>query len=69
MPIDNYFTPKKIKHPSTPVGRQMTIENPVSIDFLSTFVDIINVFDCRLSGVETKPQLKVSSERLLKIDR
>ena len=47
----------------------MAIENSVSIDFLSTFVDIINVFDCRLSGVETKPQLKVSSERLLKIDR
>ena len=32
-------------------GRQMTIGNSVSNDFLSTFVDSINVFDCRLSGV------------------
>ena len=30
----------------TPVGRQMTIKNPIS-----TFVDGINVFDCRQSGV------------------
>ena len=29
----------------------MTIENYVSIDFLSTFVDSINVFDCRLPYV------------------
>ena len=29
----------------------MTIENSVSNDFLSTFVDSINVFDCRLPGV------------------
>ena len=35
----------------SPVGRQMTIENPVSNDFLSTFVASINVFDCHLSGV------------------
>ena len=33
------------------IGGQMAIENPVSNDFLSTFVDSINVFDCRLSGV------------------
>ena len=35
----------------SPVGRQMAIENSVSIDFLSTFVDSINVFDCRQSDV------------------
>ena len=29
----------------------MAIENTVSNNFLSTFVDSINVFDCRLSGV------------------
>ena len=28
----------------------MAIENSVSNDFLSKFVDSINVFDCRLSG-------------------
>ena len=32
----------------SPVGRQMDIENFVSN---STFVDSIDVFDCRLSGV------------------
>ena len=41
----------------SPVGRQMAIENLVSNDFLSTFVDSINVFDCRLSGVQL---LKIS---------
>ena len=35
----------------SPVGRQMAIENSVSNDFLATFVDSINVFNCRLSGV------------------
>ena len=41
----------------SPVGRKMAIENSVSNDFylvvrfLSTFVNNINVFDCRLSGV------------------
>ena len=35
------------------VGRQMEIDNSVSNDFLSTFVDSINVFDCRLTGVES----------------
>ena len=35
----------------SPVGRQMAIENSVSNDCLSTFVDNINVFDCRLSFV------------------
>ena len=29
----------------------MAIKNSVSNDFLSTFVDSINVFDCRLPGV------------------
>ena len=29
----------------------MTIENSVSNDVLSTFIDSVNVFDCRLSGV------------------
>ena len=32
-------------------GRQMAIENTVSIDFWSTFPDSIGVFDCRLPGV------------------
>ena len=32
----------------------MTIENPVNIDFLSAFVDSINVFDCQLPGVIKK---------------
>ena len=35
----------------SPVGRQNGNQNSVSNDFLSTFVDNINVFDCRLSGV------------------
>ena len=30
----------------------MVIENSVSNDFWSTFVDNINIFDCRLSGVD-----------------
>ena len=34
----------------SPVGRLMDIENFVSNFFLSTFVDSIDVFDCRLSG-------------------
>ena len=29
----------------------MAIENSVSNDFLSMFVDSINIFDCGLSGV------------------
>ena len=29
----------------------MAIENSVSNNFLSKFVDSVNVFDCRLSGV------------------
>ena len=32
----------------------MTIENHVSIDFRSAFVDSINVFDCHLPGVIKK---------------
>ena len=31
----------------------MAIENTVSIDFSSTFLDSIGVFDCRLPGVYT----------------
>ena len=31
----------------SPVGRQMAIENSVSNEFLSTFFDCTNVFDCR----------------------
>ena len=34
------------------ICRQMAIENSDSNDFLSTFVDTINVFDCRLPGVD-----------------
>ena len=36
---------------SSPIWRQMTIENYVSNDFWSTFVGSNNVFDWRLSGV------------------
>ena len=32
-------------------GRQMAIENYVSNDFLSTFLDSNNVFDCHLPDV------------------
>ena len=35
----------------SPVGREMAIKNSVTSDFLSTCVDSINVFDCRLPGV------------------
>ena len=36
----------------SPFGRKIAIENLVSNEFRrSTFVDSINVFDCRLSGV------------------
>ena len=35
-----------------PGRRQMAIKNSVFNDFLSTFVDSINIFDCRLSGVK-----------------
>ena len=34
-----------------PVWRQMAIENSVSNYFLSTFLDSIGVFNCRLPGV------------------
>ena len=33
------------------VSQQMAIENSLSIDFLSTFVDNIDIFDCHLPGV------------------
>ena len=35
----------------SPVGRQMAIENTVSINYCSTFLDSIGVFDCRPPGV------------------
>ena len=35
----------------------MAIENSVSTDFLSTFVDSIDVFDCSLPGVITHAKL------------
>ena len=35
----------------SPVGHQMAIENTVSIDFLSTFLDSIGVFDGHLPVV------------------
>ena len=35
----------------SPVGRQMAIENSVSNNFLSTFVDCIDVLDCCLPVV------------------
>ena len=34
-----------------PIGRLMTIENSVSNYFWSTFVDNVDVFEFRLSGV------------------
>ena len=37
-----------------PVSQQMAIKNSVSIYFLTMFVDIVNVFDCCLSGVVHK---------------
>ena len=39
-----------------PDWRQMTIENTVSSDFRSAFVDCKSVFDCRLSGLATCSQ-------------
>ena len=35
----------------SPAWRQMAIKNTVSIDFWSTFLDSIGIFDCRLPGV------------------
>ena len=35
----------------SPEGRHMAIENTVSIDFRSTFLDSSGVFDCRLPDV------------------
>ena len=37
----------------------MAIQNSVSNYFLSTFVDSINISDCRLSGVLTIPKCEV----------
>ena len=38
------------------LGDKMAIENSVSNEFLSTFLDSICVFDCRLSGVVSSSQ-------------
>ena len=35
----------------SPIGRQMTIKNSASNNFLSTFVDSIDVLECHLLGV------------------
>ena len=35
----------------SPVWQEMAIKNTVYIDFLSTFLDSIGIFDCRLPGV------------------
>ena len=35
----------------------MSIKNSVSNNFLSTFVDSINIFDCYLSGVNTEDRI------------
>ena len=40
----------------SPAGRQMAIENAFSIDFLSTFLNSIDVFDCHLPGVILNPE-------------
>ena len=47
----------------SPVRRQMAIKNSVSNDFLFTFVDSINVFDCRLSGVSTLVKVSVALQQ------
>ena len=38
-----------------PFGRQIAIERSVSNNFLSTFVDSINIFDCLLPSVMIEP--------------
>ena len=43
----------------SPDWRQMAIKNFVSIDFLSTFIDSINVFDCHLPGVDVIYEIKI----------
>ena len=40
------------------VGRQMTIVNSVSNDFLSTFIDSIDDFYCRVPGVMLQAEWK-----------
>ena len=40
------------------IERQMAIDKPCIQRFLSTFVDSIDVFDCRLSGVKLFKFLK-----------
>ena len=52
------FVASRATNGNRKIGRQMANENPVSNDFLSTFVDSINVFDCRLSGVKLLKYLK-----------
>ena len=50
----------------SPVRQQMAIKNSVSYDFLSTFVDSFNVFNCRLSSVISvcKPMLGDGTTRM-----
>ena len=38
----------------SPVGPQMAVENSVSNDFWSIFVDSINVFDCRMGPLDLR---------------
>ena len=45
--------------PFVAIGRQMAINNSVSNDFLSTLVNRINIFNCRLSSVITVFQEKI----------
>ena len=41
----------------SPDRPQIAIKNSISNDFWSTFVDSINIFDCRLPGVLMRPPL------------
>ena len=49
----------------------MAIKNTVSIDFLSTFLDSIRIFDCHLPGVYSRDwcfkdlYLELSNEKLI----
>ena len=43
-------------------GRQMAIGNSISNDFLSTFIDGIDVFDCRLPCVDIAIIYCINSE-------
>ena len=49
----------------SPVRRQMAIENSVSNNYLSTFVDSINVFDCHKFGVNTVIKISYCQSAIL----